>query len=272
MKEPTRKRKINIDEMTDGQLKAYLNKTIDDEIDQPPNRQNIDLVRECVDFIMDIDDAEKSLTAEDIRRETQNILQKYNNSRHKTLKRGIKKTISAAVCIILILSALNLIAFAFGYNPLNILKQWGSRILDMPGNSIFVKDEITFFKSNIKHQYDSVSDLISGENLNIAYPGYLPDGILLNRIDCIETGDFFTYIFVFSKNTLSFEISGQYPDDIIENLEKSGEIYQINDITFYILSLDDKSRQAVFIFNDMLYTIRYDDYSRLIKITENIKK
>lgn len=90
MKEPTRKRKINIDEMTDGQLKAYLNKTIDDEIDKPLNRQNIDLVRECVDFIMDIDDAEKSLTEDDIRRETQKILQKYNNDRLKLLKRGIK--------------------------------------------------------------------------------------------------------------------------------------------------------------------------------------
>lgn len=154
---------------------------------------------------------------------------------------------------------------------MNVLKQWGTYLLDMPDNSVFVKDEITFVKSNLKHRYDSVPGLISSENLNIAYPGYFPDGISLNRIDCIETGDVFTYIFVFSKNTLSFEISGQYPEDTVENLENAGEIYKINNITFYILSLDDKSRQAVFIFDDMLYTIRYDDYNQLIKIIENIK-
>ncbi len=267
----THKEKLNIDEMSDRHLKAYLNKIIDDEIDKPLNEQDIDLVRECVDFIIEIDNAEIHLTGDDIKSETQKILQKYNDCRQKLLKNRLKKSLTITACIILISCIMNFIAYAFGFNSLNVLKQWSIYLLDMPAGIELEKEQITFIKSNLKHQYDSISDLISGEKLNIMYPDYLPEGILLNRIDFIETDDISTYVFIFNKNTLSFDISDQYPEDTVKNLESSADIYKMNSITFYIMSMDDGTWQTVFIFNNMLYTIRYDDYNQLIKIINNIK-
>lgn len=271
MNKSTHKEKLNIDEMSDRNLKEYLNKMIDDEIDKPLNEQDIDLVRECVDFIIEIDNAEIHLTGDDIKNETQKILQKYNKSRQKLLKHKLKKSLTITACIILVLCMMNFIAYAFGFNSLNVLKQWSMYLLDMPTGIELEKEQITFIKSSLKHQYDSVSDLISGENLHIMYPDYLPEGILLNRIDFIDNNDISTYIFVFNKNILSFIISDKYPEDTVKKLESSANIYKMNNINFYILSMDDGTWQAVFIFNNMLYNIIYNDYNQLIKIINNIK-
>lgn len=272
MNKTRRTEPVNIDDMTDKQLISYLNKVIDDEIDKPLGKQNLDLVHECVDFIMEIDNKEIRLTEDDIRRETQNILQKYNNRKIKSLNSKHLKSVFIAACIVLALFVMNTIALAFGYDALSLIKQWGKDLLNISEGIAVEKDGITFIRSDVEHKYKSVSDLFKGEKIDILFPDYLPEGVVLKQIDCISVNSNNRYIFTFNTGELSFDISGEYSDNIIKTLESSNEILENNNITYYITSMDDGSRQSMFICKNKLYTVRYNDYSELLKIIKSINQ
>lgn len=260
---------------TDEQLAEYLNRQIDTELEKPFDQQDMDYIDECNAFLNDLN-LSKDLPDPEIK--AQKLKELYAEfAKGKTRRLHIFNPISfwkrfaAAVCIIIIISTIPVLVTAAINNmtPIDVLKNWGKDILNLPYNEPVEAEGMTFIRNGHVTVYDSIDNFLKTEQLDILYPAWLPDGLKINSIIAVDGDNGLTINFVFSSDEAYYTVMlyDEYTE-LIKN-HSADETMDISGINVYFTQIESKE-YALFVNNGYSYSVSAHDKDTLIKILENI--
>jgi len=237
---------------------------------KPLSKKDTELIDECIVTLSQLDgiDIEKN-TAEVEQRTDERLIILHerineNNKNHKTYKPKRLGLITVTLSILVLLFANRLVAFSFDINPLVYLLDNAKAIVNSAIGDKLEIGGITYIYQGETNEYSSIKELVEAEHIKIMYPTYLPDGIELLSIEKLQKGE----IILNFTSELSIIISTEKSIDI--EIIECKTIYEINDITFYMIEVLDKY-QAISYYDGNEYFVTFDDYAILITILENMK-
>ena len=120
--------RINNDESNQA-LVEKLRAIIEIESSKPISEQDVDLIDECVDYLMELENGIE-LTDEELESGKKHIYMLLDKNKKPQKKLRFKGLLIAACLAILILLA-NFVALACGIDTISILKEWGHNIVEM---------------------------------------------------------------------------------------------------------------------------------------------
>ncbi len=268
------------DLLNNNELLALINAVVEAEIRKDTNEMDTDLIKECVDLLMELNNLEP-LTAQQLA-QAQDALIKIADKKctpKLTLRKrkGLKAASIAACCALLILLA-NFVAMAFGVDTIAILKDFGDRIVEM-----FVGEEaeykgITIIRNGSDLIYDTTEEFLLDQKLNVLYPTVYPEGTELKHImmlDAIESDGIINseeYEIVFATNLpeVSFYIFTSPNTDKAFLTDSTFTRKVINGYSCYISQ--DNTPQYNFVNGKYTYTITAQTHQDAILIINNLKE
>ena len=263
----------------DEVLKRKLRAIIRTEAEKPIEEMDVDLIDECLDFLMELEGSEK-IIKEQTEAGVNAVLEKLENKKHGKKNFGFKALIAAA-CLAIILLAGNLAAMAFGIDTMSVYKQLGTALTYMLSGEEVDYSGITIIKENRSVNYKSIEDfLMSDRSDGILYPSMLPDGIKIKKIAVNDdkdekngVKDIHKNIF-YVTNNYNVSIIAHTDPDFLNSFLSSAENYNeeiVGNYKCYTIDLN-KSFQCAFIYNDITYVIKSPSYEDAVKIIINLKE
>ena len=252
------------------------------ESSKPYKDIDSDLIKECVDFLMEIEGNEK-LSQEQIEKARERFLDSAKSngvSINKPTKKLKFKALLAAACIVIVLVIASFTAMAFGVDTVAILKEFGDSIVEMFAGEKEEYKGVTIIKNGDTVKYDSIDSFIENESIDVLYPTILPSG---EKISCIQIFDeegmdepdkvYRNINFVVLSSDIAISISEDpaVSKRIIEN--KNYNVKTINGFTCYIdNSADAISIQYNIIYNSKTLTINTTTEEDALLIINNLKE
>lgn len=261
-------------------IRKWLFAIIDAELDKDPSERDYDLIEECAAFEMELPElgieASESELAAGLERikalvptfEPQEI--KIIKTKKKTKKSVRIITILAASLATLILS-LTVAAAVQGKSVVQFIDDSFKSILGMGSGDKIDDEGITLHKYGEGYKYNSLEDAVIASGYDILYPTYLPKEVKVEKIAIIDVDDrdSITIMYISNDESLFVEI---YPSDDLPIYKWENTILCENDIIdFYIIKTVDGSYQAVGLYKNMRYSIKYSNYDELINILNGMK-
>ncbi len=262
---------LNMDSSTKEQKIAWLNQIIENELEKPEDKIDIDLINECIKFIKDLDDEACKLNGEQISDNLVKLKIEVTQEAKKKSRRSVLKfsAILAAVFIIS-LSTVSIAAYATGYdNAWDFVSHSIEQLFGMePGLSDIIC--ITIINGTESKSYKNLEELLEYENLDIMYPAWLPDGVTITKVWQTTISDNnWILSFYCTDGQLKISIENNYSTNIEQTTDVI--IYENNNFLYYILETNEKTYQAVCHFEGYEYIIEYSNYDNLIIILNNMK-
>lgn len=184
-------------------------------------------------------------------------------AKKKRVKVAKASTFIVGLLTVVMFFAQGVSTYAFGYDLLGGMADWGKSVLGISKDSVLTQDNVTLVKNGQPVIYDDVEDAVKALGVNILYPTYLPDGINVTQIIYTEEDDT-AYFKCDNKNlTIRIELSVDRENDFTENI-RIGD-YFCNAVT------NDTYCEIFFIDNTNAYVVKYTDYNIASKIVENLK-
>lgn len=230
-----------------------------------------ELIKECVDFLMELD-GEKGLTKKEIEQRVAAIPFKGKVtaiSSYAKKKMRAKRLAVVAAVLAFIIALFGILAIASGSTTSELLRQVGQTIHSwFEGGSVDYGD-ITFVKPDETKTYSSVEELVKEEKLDILYPTWLPENEKIISIIYFDEGE--SERFVLQCNVPEYginiepttELSYDYKLNCIEKVIGNYCIYY-EKTPLYI--------QANFIYKNNLYFVKSDTEDNLFRIIKNLKE
>jgi hypothetical protein len=128
------------------------------------------------------------------------------------------------------------------------------------GNGVNVTSDVRY--------YDSMSEMIEAENLDILYPVELPDGYNFTNFVFSDFGFKLEVMAYAEEPRISFSIS--IGEDI--NVYNYDYEYEANGIKYSIVEIEDNMYQALWVRNGDYYSIANADKAVLSEIIRNLKE
>lgn len=247
------------------------------ESSKPTNEMDADLIDECVDYLMELEDLE-DLTPEQIDKNIAIIIYKIkNNSQPK--KKVRFKALLVAACVAISLLIANVVAMAFGINSVSVLKQLGNSIVEMfSGEKLDFKD-IIIVKENESISFSDFREFKEKTGIDILYPSVLPQNAELKKIILTGTYDksnnyiteYYEIYFVSNNPCISVVVHTDptYFEYYVENTVSSMEI--INGYNCYVIK-DEINVQCIFNHQNKAYIIKTETYEDLVTIITNLEE
>lgn len=258
-------------------LIAYLNQTIDKELEKKIDKQDMDLIDECNAFLNDIE-GNKYAPDDKIKEENLAALSKVFAKVKIIPKENIKHTydifprkkIVAVACVIVIMFVLSIFvtAVAQGLSPMEVLDKWGVSILNLPYDKNVEAYGMTFIRNGSVIEYHSVEDLLKSEKLEILYPTWIPEDIKIDSILLTEKKEGTSVTFVFNNSDIFFNV---FMYEVYPKINENPrfDVLKINGVDCYLSMLDEK-HNAIFYFDSKTYSISAKEYDTLILLLNNI--
>ena len=275
---------LNNNSLSNGEKAEILTTIIDLESEKPNG--DMDLIRECLDYLADLNNEESAESAEQLPERLQRIYQKAaeEESTAKEKKQSIgrkrrfrKATIVAAIVaaiLLITMTSLTVIARVNGYgNAWEMFADHWREYLKLGNGDEMTYDGFTFIRHTETKIYPDMESWLKEENLNILYPSVLPDGVRVEEID--ETpyaeGEI-EFLFLFNTQEIHFYVSNYKPDryeipDGMETIEANGYRFGI----LYSPELPAPYRART-IVDGFAYSIGAQDRDTLFFLLENLKK
>lgn len=171
--------RINNDESNQA-LVEKLRAIIEIESSKPISEQDVDLIDECVDYLMELENGIE-LTDEELESGKKHIYMLLDKNKKPQKKLRFKGLLIAACLAILILLA-NFVALACGIDTISILKEWGHNIVEMFEGEKEEYGGVTIIKENESLSFDSLEDFEKNTNFEILIPTVFPEGIELKKV------------------------------------------------------------------------------------------
>lgn len=234
-------------------------------------KMDSDLVKECVDFLMELEGKERLTKAE--------IEQRVNAIPFKgkvtaidsyTKKRLRAKRLAVVAAILAVLLALfGIISVASGNTLDELFRQIGNYIFELSEGSTMERDNITFIKPNETKTYSSIEELAESEGIEILYPTWLPENEKIIEIWYMVDGELKE--FDLQNSTPEHSMSIKVNKELTETLKSNCIKREILGYTIYYEETPLYT-QANFIYKNNLYVVKSDTEDNLFKIIENLKE
>lgn len=268
--------RINNDESNQALIEK-LKEIIESESLKPISEQDIDLIDECVDYLMDLETGIE-LTDEELEKGKQHIY-KLLDKNNKPKKQIRIKGLLIAACLSALLLLANFVALACGIDTISILKQWGYNIVEMFEGDKEEYGGVTIIKENESLSFDSVKELKNNTSFDILVPTVFPDGVELKKIKVTGSYDannnyisnYHSIFFVTNKPQVSIVIftNPDYSKDFMLDTglltEKIGQY-----MCYYFV--EESTVQCYFVHKNNTYVIKAQNIDLLKIIIENLKE
>ncbi len=253
------------------------------ESEKPDSEKDIDLIKECVDFLMEVEERE-DLSKEQIEEAKNKVFDSAESnivSINKPKKKRSLKALLIAACVVLFILVAGLVStVAFDWNDTSALNELGNKFFDMlPGERTELHD-ITVIQSGEAVVYKSIENFLEEKKMNVLYPTELPTGFRIEKINIFEEQglkDSQKMYKTVQYVTNSYETSVIFTNDpglkesVLENKNLSAE--KINDFTCYTdNSSDSLFNQSYIIIGDITYTINAQTKDDVLLIVNNLKE
>lgn len=233
-----------------------------------------DLVTECVDFLMEIEE-KQNLSNEEIKQRVNNIPFKGKvtaiNSFAKKKIRAKRLAVVAAVLAV-ILALFGIVAVASGNSFGELFKQMGTAIYELLDGKPMQCDNITLIKPNETKEYASIEELIKDEEIDILYPTWLPENEKIVKIWCLNEDGVVSYTLQCESPQHSIDVDVNVGENLFDKILMSNCIKkEISKYTIYY-EKNEEYIQASFVHNKNIYFIKSDTEDNLFMIIENLKE
>lgn len=230
-----------------------------------------ELIKECVDFLMELD-GEEGLTKKEIEQRVAAIPFKGKvtaiNSYAKKKMRAKRLAVVAAV-LTFIIALFGILAIASGDKFIDFFIQMGHSMYELIENGSMNDDEITYIKPNESKTYSSIEELIKSEKIEILYPTWLPENEKIVKVRYIIEGKLERYVLQCNNPIQSVEI--EVNSALSENLKSNCLKAKLAGFSIYYIDTEEYL-QANFIHNNSRYIIKSDTKDNLFRIIENLKE
>ena len=261
----------NRDKTAKQSLKDKLMAIILLESEKDYREMDSKLIKECVDFLMELD-REKGLTKKEIEQRVAAIPFKGKVtaiSSYAKKKMRAKRLAVVAAVLAFVIALFGILAIASGSTTSELLRQVGQTIHSwFEGGSVDYGD-ITVIKPDGTKTYSSLEKLEESEDLDILYPTWLPENEKIVEVWYIVEGESETYVLQSSNPYHSVEI--KLNNNLSETLKSNCTRKEFSDITVYF-EKTPQHIQANFIYSNNQYNIHSDTEDNLFKIIDNLKE
>lgn len=267
--------RINNDESNQVLIKK-LRAIIEIESAKPIYEQDIDLIDECVDYLMELENGTE-LTDEELENGKQQIYQLLNEKKKPQKKLRFKGLLIAACLAILMLLA-NFVALACGVDTISILKEWGNSIVGMIQGERIEHNDVSIIKDE-KKMFSSIEELENSVDFNFLYPSLFPENINLTLITLGGSYDeninldsnYKTIAFVTSDPSVSVKIhtNPEYLNNYIKGTDLTSQ--QICGYSCYLI-VDENYVQCSFEHKNISYVVNTRNTEELFVILNNLKE
>ena len=254
-----------------------LRAIIEIESAKPISEQDIDLIDECVDYLMELEHGIE-LTQEELEKGKQQVY-KLLDKKKKPKKKFRFKGLLIAACLAALMILANFVALACGVDTVSILKEWGHNIIDMFDGEKEEFGGVTIIKENESLSFDSLSDFKKNTAFNVLCPSSFPEGTELKKIKVTGSYDinnnyvsnYHSIFFVTNNPQISIIIytNPDYPKDF--TTDPNAETKDISGFTCYI-SRKEMFTQCSFIYENITYIVKTQNDADLKTIIENLRE
>lgn len=267
----------NSSEYSNQEIIEKVRAIIDFEESKPLAERDVDLITECVDYLMELEQGVE-LSQEEIEKEKQKIY-KYNQELNQPKKKHHFKGLLIAACFVALMLAANFAAMAYGVDTISILKEWGHRIVEMFEGEEAEYKGITIIKEQQPLVFTSMDDFLAETNFPILYPSSFPLDINVDVITVSGSYDN-NYKYTSEYNRIMFSTNNSqislivdtYPGSSKDFLnDKNLQIQTINGYECYLNNVN-KNIECSFVHNNISYFISSNDYNNLVIIISNLKE
>ncbi len=268
--------RINNDESNQALLKK-LRAIIEIETSKPISEQDIDLIDECVDYLMELENGIE-LSDEELKNGKEQIYMLLDK-KEKTQKKIKLKGLLIAACLVVIMLLANFVALACGIDTISILKEWGHNIVEMFEGEKEEVGEITIIKENESISFDSLGDFKKNTNFEILVPTVFPEGTKLEKVKITGSYDMnnnyipnYHSIFFVTNNpqtSIIVHTNPDYPKGFMNEPSLNKE--EICGYTCYFF-VEDSTIQCTLVNQNITYIIKAPNRSDLECVLENLKE
>ncbi len=275
-------------------IRKWLFAIIDAELEKDPSERNYDLIMDCSELEAELPASGFELSKEECAAGLERIKalaaatadenkKAENKEDYKeiiTLKNKPKNKPKKSVRIIAILAAslatlilsLSVAAAVQGKPVIQFISDNIKTMFGMDTGDKLEDDGVTLVKNGELFNYSSIEEAIKSIDSDMLYPTYLPEGIKVDRVVVtnINENAQMSTAYVTNYKDLSIMMFSNV-NTTVDNLENS-TLYDGGTIDFYIVETPDKKYQAMAIYENIMYNIKYTNYDELIKILDGIKE
>lgn len=252
----------------------YLNQMIDRELDKP--EPDMDFIEECNSLLDAMEQGKYEPDPAVKRKELQKLYKAYHDfgAADRKITAGYKmkwSRIVAAACICLLMITLPLATVAVtGDTPQAILNKLGEAIYNWKIGEAVEVDGLVFTRYGEPRQYDTVEECLRTEELDIYYPGWLPEGVDIEELVVYNADGCEHVSFVMNTEALTYSVRISETMGISEQVKKDYSILQVNGITVYYADLDNRYG-AQFEIDGNTYHMSVPSLTDLNQIVENLR-
>ena len=259
-------------------LIAYLSLIRDQETEKPLDEADNDLIKACVELLLELQGKEVTLSTEDIEELVRKIpfadteMIKTVNAKGKVRKFKKKKILLIAAVIAILVAILSIVSIAFEWNIFDALKDKFGTVANAPAGVEQQENGITFYRLDKNKKYKSIEDALEQEDIDILFTRNIPNGLSFRIIKVFENNGIEEVFISFSDENLSCEIklNSSIPNEVFKIYN---ETIDINNLKCYVIEKDDASLvQIYFSHNNNTYIYTYNDKQVLLEIIEKLEE
>ena len=252
-------------------LKDKLTAIILLETSKPYKEMDSDLVTECVDFLMELEEKEK-LTKAEIEQRVSKIPFKGKVSAigSYTKKRLRAKRVAVIAAVLAVIVALfGIIAIASGDFLDELIMKLDDSFHEWIESGPKEYGDITFYTFDETKTYSSIEELAESEKIEFLYPTWLPENEKIISVWHLVEGESETYLLQCDVPNYSIGIKVNY--ELTETLKINCTEKEFAGLLVYY-EKTPKGVQANFIYKNNCYIVKSDTEDNLFRIIENLKE
>lgn len=243
--------------MSNEELIKKLRAVIHAESSKPASEMDADLVAECVDYLMELENSRR-LTEEEIDSEVNKILTASNKT-HKS--RPHFKALLIAACIAIFVLSVNIFAMAYGTDAISLLREFGNKVVDMFDGEKTEYKELEIVKVEEATSYSSIEEFLDKENIPVLYPTTLPNDAEITNVSLASSFENGTYNAVYKdviyttdnpRLNMVIHTNPEYNRGFMS--DPNAEIKTVNGYECYFIRLETGA-QCFFEYNGNVYLV-----------------
>lgn len=259
----------------DEQIREYINRIIDHELNKPdPNMNMINAYSAILNYR---EGGKYTLHPKKRKEELKKLSRAYKEAyrQRKPEKRVMPiwskcllkaGTVICSIILIIGLSVFTVSAFN-GVSPAEVLSNFGKAIFAWNIGEPVEVNKITFTRLGESKQYNSIEECIQSENLSIYYPAWLPEGVYVESIFVVNSNDGDEVNIKFNTDSVLFNICRKAQENDI-NEENYNKI-EVNGITVLYFEFENKYYASIEL-DKYLYSITTSDIDVLKNIVSGL--